>query len=73
MINPETIEQIRPYVHKYGYFSVFFGVMLENIGIPVPGETILIIGGILAGEKLLQYPYLILATITGAILGDNIG
>lgn len=73
MINPDTIEQVRPYVHQYGYYAVFFGVMLENLGIPVPGETILIIGGALTEVHLLNYPLLIILTVLGAILGDNLG
>ena len=30
---------------SYGYWIVFFGVMLENAGLPVPGETILLAAG----------------------------
>ena len=73
MLSPETIDRIRPYVNEYGYFSIFFGVMLENLGIPIPGETILIIGGALAGTQLLEFHWVILCTIAGAILGDNFG
>jgi membrane protein DedA with SNARE-associated domain len=29
-------------IERYGYLIVFFGVMLEGIGIPLPGETVLL-------------------------------
>ncbi|PYR32706.1 MAG: DedA family protein, partial [Acidobacteria bacterium] len=35
---PEWILQI---FEQYGYWAVFLGVMLENAGLPVPGETML--------------------------------
>ena len=58
---------------RYGYFVIFFGVLLENAGVPVPGETILLAGAALARFGHLSLPAVILVAITGAILGDNVG
>jgi len=58
---------------RYGYFVVFFGVLLENAGVPVPGETILLAGAALARFGHLSLPTVVVVAITGAILGDNIG
>src|SRR5438046_6752085 len=43
-----SLQLIEHYMLVYGYWAVFFGVMLENAGIPVPGETILLIAGYFA-------------------------
>ena len=58
---------------RYGYFVVFFGVLLENAGVPVPGETILLAGAALARFGHLSLPNVIVIAIIGAVLGDNIG
>lgn len=58
---------------RYGYFVVFFGVLLENAGVPVPGETILLAGAALARFGHLSLPWVVLIAMTGAVLGDNIG
>ncbi len=58
---------------RYGYFVVFFGVMLENAGVPVPGETILLAGAALARFGHLSLPNVILIAVLGAVLGDNVG
>jgi membrane protein DedA with SNARE-associated domain len=58
---------------RYGYFVVFFGVLLENAGVPVPGETILLAGAALARFGHLTLPYVLLTAIAAAVLGDNIG
>ncbi len=57
----------------YGYFVVFFGVLLENAGVPVPGETILLAGAALARFGHLSLPWVVTLAVAGAILGDNIG
>jgi membrane protein DedA with SNARE-associated domain len=58
---------------KYGYWVIFFGVMLENAGIPVPGETVLLFAGFLAYHGKIDLFPSILVAIAGATLGDSIG
>lgn len=57
----------------YGYWAVFFGVMLENAGVPVPGETILLIAGYFASTGKFHLGLVMLIAATGAVIGDNIG
>ena len=57
----------------YGYWIVFFGVMLENAGLPVPGETILLAAGFFASEGHFSVPMVMLIATAGAVLGDNCG
>ena len=58
---------------RYGYAVVFVGVLLENAGLPVPGETTLLAGAALAQFGRLSLTWVILTAIGAAILGDNIG
>ena len=58
---------------RYGYFVVFFGILLENAGVPVPGETILLAGAALARFGHLSLFWVISIAIAGAVLGDNVG
>ena len=58
---------------RYGYAVVFFGVFLENVGVPVPGETALLAGSALASFGQLSLPIVIVVAIAGATLGDNLG
>jgi len=58
---------------RYGYFVVFFGVLLENAGVPVPGETILLAGAVLSRFGHLSIVWVVSIAIAGAVLGDNIG
>lgn len=58
---------------QYGYAVVFFGVFLENTGLPVPGETALLAGAALSHFGELSLPRVILVAMAAAILGDNLG
>ena len=58
---------------RYGYGVVFFGVMLENAGLPVPGETVLLFAAFLAFHGRLHLPQVVITAIAGATLGDSLG
>jgi membrane protein DedA with SNARE-associated domain len=61
-------------VVSYGYLAVFTLVGMESLGVPVPGETVLIIAGTYAGLTHHLSPFLIVGVAAaGAIIGDTIG
>ena len=68
-----SLENIQEIARQYGYGAVFTGILLENTGIPIPGETITIVGGFLAGSGELNYWIVLGTAIIGAVLGDNFG
>jgi membrane protein DedA with SNARE-associated domain len=68
-----SLQLIEQYMLAYGYWAVFFGVMLENAGVPVPGETILLIAGYFASTGEFHLALVMLIAATGAVIGDNIG
>ena len=68
-----SLEMIQTLAREYGYGAVFLGMLLENMGIPIPGETITIVGGFLAGSGELNYWWVLASAIGGAVLGDNFG
>jgi membrane protein DedA with SNARE-associated domain len=68
-----SLEALQELAHQYGYWTVFFGIMLENAGIPIPGETITVVGGFLAGSGELNFWWVLASATLGAALGDNVG
>jgi membrane protein DedA with SNARE-associated domain len=60
-------------VSRFGYGIVFAGVGVESMGVPVPGETALVIGAVLAAQGRLAPWGVALAAWAGAVTGDNIG
>ncbi|MFI5272341.1 MAG: DedA family protein [Ktedonobacterales bacterium] len=60
-------------VATFGYLVVLLVVMAESAGLPVPGETSLLIAGAFAATGKLWLPGVIAAAALGAILGDTAG
>ena len=60
-------------IGRYGYLVVFFGVMLEGVGVPLPGETVLIAAGVLVHRGVLDFEDTLFFGILGAIVGNQIG
>ncbi|MCF4968669.1 DedA family protein [Nostoc sp. CMAA1605] len=68
-----SLENIQEFAHHYGYWAIFLGILLENLGIPLPGETVTLVGGFLAGSKELNYWIVLALAITGAVMGGICG
>jgi membrane protein DedA with SNARE-associated domain len=68
------LDLLRGYLTHYGYWAIGAALLLENAGVPVPGETILLLASFLAySEHKLGLPWIILVGVCAATLGDNLG
>jgi membrane protein DedA with SNARE-associated domain len=70
---PGFLNAVGGQLNHYGYWAVLVLVMLEDFGIPVPGETILIAAAIFAGAGKLNVVLVGVVGFIAAVLGDNIG
>jgi membrane protein DedA with SNARE-associated domain len=68
-----SLENIQEIAHQYGYWAIFVGILLENLGIPIPGETVTLVGGFLAGSNELNYWLVLGDAIAGATIGGICG
>jgi membrane protein DedA with SNARE-associated domain len=67
------IKAVMPFIQQYGYWAVFFAIYLEDFGVPLPGETTLIICSLFAVLGKLNLPLVGVIGFAGAVLGDNTG
>jgi membrane protein DedA with SNARE-associated domain len=70
---PGVLHSLEPTLNHYGYLAVTGLVLLEDFGVPVPGETVLILGAVYAGSGRLNIVLVALLGFLGAVTGDNIG
>jgi membrane protein DedA with SNARE-associated domain len=74
MNSHHILDLLRGALVHYGYWAVAAALLLENAGLPVPGETILLLASFLAfTERDLQLGWIILIATAAATVGDNIG
>jgi membrane protein DedA with SNARE-associated domain len=60
-------------VSHWGYPAIFLVVVLGNVGLPVPEETILVLAGYLTWKGTLRAPLVLAVGILSAAAGDNVG
>jgi membrane protein DedA with SNARE-associated domain len=70
---PGFLHSLAGPLDHYGYWAVLLFVMLEDFGIPVPGETILIAASVYAGTGRLNVVAVGAVGFAAAVIGDNIG
>ncbi|HKC79783.1 MAG TPA: hypothetical protein VKB91_01215, partial [Gemmatimonadaceae bacterium] len=60
-------------MESYGYIVVFLFVAIESLGVPLPGETVLVTAGALAALGHLSIWWVIAIAALGGIMGDAAG
>ncbi|HET7012449.1 MAG TPA: DedA family protein [Streptosporangiaceae bacterium] len=70
---PGFLNSLAGPLDHYGYWAVLALVLIEDFGIPVPGETVLIAASVYAGVGRLNVIVVGLIGFAAAVAGDNIG
>jgi membrane protein DedA with SNARE-associated domain len=70
----DGLKILRDVLNTLGYPAVTLFIMIQGIGIPLPGGTMLLLASFYAATNHhLQIPIIIVCAALGAIVGDNIG
>lgn len=70
---PGFLAALAPALQHYGYLAVAGLVLVEDFGVPAPGETILIAAAVYAGAGRLNILAVAVIAFLAAVVGDNIG
>ncbi|HJR49679.1 MAG TPA: DedA family protein [Gemmatimonadales bacterium] len=68
-----TAELLMGLFVAYGYWIVFTAILLDNAGLPVPGELLLLAFGLVARDGHLDLFLGLAVAATAALLGDSVG
>jgi len=60
-------------IGHWGYIAIIVLVILGNMGVPLPEETVLVLAGYLVWQGDLRLPIVLVIGILSAVAGDNIG
>ncbi len=58
------------FVVRHGYVLLFFWVMAEQAGLPIPASPLLLAAGALAGQHQLKFALVLLVAATGSLVSD---
>ncbi|MEM9105229.1 MAG: DedA family protein [Pseudomonadota bacterium] len=70
---PEWLQHFEPFIREYGLPGLFVDVFLEALGLPLPGESLLIFASGLAALGQINIYGVAIAAFLAAVAGDNVG
>ncbi len=59
------------FVVQHGYLLLFFWVLVEQAGLPIPATPLLLAAGALAGQHQLNFALVVMVAATGSLISDT--
>ena len=69
----QAVARVQPVLDRYGYPAVFLTILVEGVGIPAPGQTLLIAAALTAAHGNLSIVWVLIWAGTAAVLGNSLG
>jgi len=69
----QLVAGLEHFIRHYGVVAVMVILAFEALGVPLPGETLLIFASVLAGRGEMSLPALLFFAWAGSVVGDNVG
>ncbi|MFE7558655.1 SpoIIE family protein phosphatase [Kitasatospora sp. NPDC057500] len=70
---PGPLAALAPLLEQYGYPVVALFVLLDNCGIPAPGQTVLVLAAVFAGTGHLDFAAVVATAFAAAVAGNTLG
>jgi membrane protein DedA with SNARE-associated domain len=74
---PEALQHIMaemtPWLQQYGYLILVLAIAIEGVGIPAPGQSLLIVASLLAASGQMSLPLVLIVAGSSAFIGNSLG
>ncbi|WP_305416806.1 DedA family protein [Photobacterium leiognathi] len=67
------ITELTPLLHEYGYYILALAIAVEGMGIPAPGQSLLIVASLLASTGKMSLPMVLTVAWASSFIGNSIG
>lgn len=69
----ELLISMKPLLEQYGYFALVISIFLEGIGIPMPGQSLMIAASILSSEQVMNLTLVMSVSWLSCFFGNTCG
>ena len=69
----ELLTAMKPLLEQYGYFALVISIALEGIGIPLPGQSLMIAASIISSEHKMSISVVIVVSWLSCFFGNTCG
>ena len=68
-----SLARVQPLLMRYGYWAATAATLAEGVGVPMPGQTLLVAGAVEAAKDRMNIAWLLFLVTASAILGNSLG
>lgn len=69
----ELLMAMKPLLEQYGYLALIVSIFLEGIGIPMPGQSLMIAASIISSEHVMNLSLVMIVSWLSCFLGNTCG
>ena len=69
----ELLMAMKPLLEQYGYLALIVSIFLEGIGIPMPGQSLMIAASIISSEHVMNLSLVMIASWLSCFFGNTCG
>ena len=69
----ELLMAMKPLLEQYGYLALIVSIFLEGIGIPMPGQSLMIAASIISSEHVMNLSLVMIVSWLSCFFGNTCG
>ncbi len=69
----ELLNSMKPLLEEYGYLALIVSIFLEGVGVPMPGQSLLIAASILSSEQVMNLSSVMIVSWLSCFFGNTCG
>ncbi len=69
----ELLDSMKPLLEEYGYLALIVSIFLEGVGVPMPGQSLLIAASIISTEQVMNLSTVMIVSWLSCFLGNTCG
>lgn len=69
----ELLMAMKPLLEQYGYLALIVSIFLEGIGIPMPGQSLMITASIISSEHVMNLSLVMIVSWLSCFFGNTCG
>lgn len=69
----ELLISMKPLLEQYGYLALIVSIFLEGVGIPMPGQSLMVAASILSSEQVMNLTLVMSVSWLSCFIGNTCG
>nr|WP_241214331.1 hypothetical protein [Vibrio alfacsensis] len=69
----DLLMAMKPLLEQYGYLALIVSIFLEGLGIPMPGQSLMIAASIISSEHVMNLSAVMVVSWLSCFLGNTCG